>query len=73
MNHRALKSGPRFENAFAWDVVERPLHGDALDIKLLSIVAISQDFGGIVVDIAGLDWIPPQPRPGSVRLFSPTS
>lgn len=69
VNDRAFQSRPRLKHAVTGNVVERPLHRNALDVKFLPVIAVLKDLGRIHVAVAGLNGIPTQPCPSLMRLF----
>jgi hypothetical protein len=49
---------PRFEDAFAWDVLEGPLQRDTAGVDLMAIVGMLGGLGSISKIVTGLDRVP---------------
>src|ERR1035437_7931496 len=68
VNDRTFEPRPGFEDTITRDVVERPLHGNAFDVELLSVVPVLDNCRGIIIAVSGLNRIPAQasPRPAGL-------
>ena len=58
-----VESQPHLENTLPWNVLQRPLHRDALDIDRVPVASSFKNFGTVSEGIPGLDGIPTQPLP----------